>query len=118
MKKFTIALALSLLSATAFAGEDVIVSWTPPSDLQVLPYSGYKLYWTDSTGAPSVLTIPDVTKQQVVIPDVPFGDSEWYMTSLCADCSTTESLPSSTVAFNVKSKGVPSAPTPSVSLAN
>ena len=105
MKKL---LALLLFSSSLMAGEVVTVSWTPPSDFDSLPYSGYTIYYTDSTGAD--FTIPvDVTAVQHVVPNVEFGDSQWYMTSTCL-CTTPESPPSSITPFVVKFKGSGMAP--------
>ena len=115
MKYFVFLLVL-LCSTPLFAGEDVTVSWTPPDDIATLPYSGYKLFWTDSTGTDSVMVIPNPATQQVVIPNVEFGSSAWRMRSLCSLCEQVESADSNTVEFTVKYKGVPSAPVISVSL--
>jgi hypothetical protein len=105
-----LAAALFTVHLQANAGEDVTVTWTPP-DLTEVPYSGYKLYWTDSSGTESFMVIPDKNQTQVLVNNVDFGASLWHMTSLCAACEITESAVSNTVAFTVKFKGVPQPPT-------
>ena len=101
------------------AGETVDVTWELDTTDGV-PYSGFKLFWTDSTGAAQERIIPDPAARSTQVLDVPFGDSSWYMRSLCDNCQAgaTESADSETVTLVVKSKGVPSAPNLSVSLGN
>ena len=105
------------MTTTAFAGEDVSVTWELDT-ADGVPYSGFKLFWTDSTGTAQERIIPDPAARATEVLDVPFGDSSWYMRSLCDDCVTKESAPSSTVTLRVEFKGVPSAPSLSVSLEN
>ena len=115
MKKLLI--GLLLISSTAMAGEDVSVTWELDT-ADGVPYSGFKLFWTDSTGVAQERIIPDPAARATEVLDVPFGNSSWHMRSLCDDCVTKESAPSSTVTLRVEFKGVPSAPSPSVSLVN
>ena len=115
MKKLLI--GLLLISSTAMAGEDVFVTWELDTTDGV-PYSGFKLFWTDSTGVAQERIIPDPAARATEVLDVEFGPSSWYMTSLCDNCVTKESEPSPTVTLRVEFKGVPSAPSPSVSLVN
>ena len=115
MKKLLI--GLLLISSTAMAGETVDVTWELDTTDGV-PYSGFKLFWTDSTGTAQERIIPDPAARATQVLDVPFGDSSWYMRSLCDNCVVTESPDSQTVTLVVKSKGVPSAPNLSVSLGN
>lgn len=102
---------LLLMTTTAFAGEDVTVSWTPPSDLSTLPYDGYFIYYTDSTGSGHKIAIDDKDATEHIVPDVEFGPSQWLMTSRCNSCQVKESDHSNTVDFVVEFKGTPSPPT-------
>ena len=115
MKKLLI--GLLLISSTALAGEDVSVTWELDTTDGV-PYSGFKLFWTDSTGVAQERIIPDPAARATEVLDVPFGNSSWYMRSLCDMCAEPESLPSSTVELDVKKKGRPASPSLSVSLEN
>ena len=101
---------LLLVSSSAFAGEDVTVSWTPPSDLATLPYDGYNIQYTDSLGASFIVPVNDPLATEHVISNVEFGSSQWSMTSTCALCTISESLPSPTIDFVVKAKPEPKAP--------
>jgi len=105
-----------LLAGSAFAGEPVDVTWTHND--QSVEYSGYKLFWTDSSGVEQSRIIPDATSRATTVLDVPYGPSSWYIRSLCENCIQTESDDSAIVTLDVKSKGVPSAPNLSVSLGN
>ena len=105
------------MTTAAFAGEDVSVTWEL-DEADGVPYSGFKLFWTDSTGTAQERIIPDPAARSTQVVNVPFGASTWFMRSLCEDCSTTESVDSATVEFTVKFKGVPSAPNVTVSLGN
>ena len=118
MKKLLI--GLLLISSTAMAGEDVDVTWELDTSDGV-PYSGFKLFWTDSTGTAQERIIPDPAARATQVLNVPFGNSSWYMRSLCNNCQAgaTESPDSETVTLRVEWKGAnPSAPNPSVSLGN
>ena len=108
MKFLTLTAAL-LFSAQAFAGEDVTVTWVTP-DLTELPYDHYTLFYTDSTGAQFQVQIDDVTSTSHIVPDVEYGDSQWWMTSTCLVCAVTESESSAVIDFPVKEKGTPVAP--------
>ena len=118
MKKLLAGIILLFASGVAYAGEDVTVTWTAPADVDALEYDGYWLYYTDSSGEQFKLRIDGKASSSVVVPDVPFGESQWWMTSTCAVCTTTESNSSQIVDFTVKSKGVPSAPSLTISLGN
>ena len=116
MKKLLI--GLLLISSTALAGEDVSVTWELDT-ADGVPYSGFKLFWTDSTGVAQERIIPDPAARATEVLDVPFGNSSWYMRSLCDNCVVTESPDSEVVSLDVKWKGAaPSAPSLSVSLGN
>jgi len=116
MKRLFIALAF--MTSASFAGEDVSVTWELDT-ADGVPYSGFKLFWTDSTGTAQERIIPDPAARATEVLDVPFGDSSWYMRSLCDDCVVTESPDSEVVSLEVKWKGAnPSAPSLSVSLGN
>ena len=118
MNRFSILLLL-VFSPSLFAGEAVTVTWTPPPDVDTFPYDGYRIYYTDSAGAGFQIDILDKTVTQHVIADVEFGPSQWLMTSRCSVCEQTESAQTAAVNFNVKFKGVPSAPSAvNVSLGN
>ena len=106
-----------LLASAAFAGETVNVTWDMDTTDSV-PYSGFKLFWTDVTGIEQTRVIPDPAARATTVLDVPFGNSTWYIRSLCDSCVQTESADSPTVSLDVKSKGVPSAPSLSISLGN
>lgn len=113
MKIYLIAmLAAALFTAhmQANAGEDVTVTWTPPSDISSLPYDGYFIYYTDSTGSGHKIAIDDPAATEHVVPDVEFGPSSWLMTSRCNQCTIKESEHSNTVDFVVEFKGTPSPP--------
>ena len=118
MKKIFFLLLL-LASGAAMAGESVMVTWTPPADVDTLPYSGYRIYYTDSLGQGFVVDITGKAETAHLVPNVEYGPSQWIMTSLCALCVQTESSQSAPVAFTVKHKGAPGAPSQiSVSLGN
>ena len=118
MKKIFFLLLL-LASGAAMAGESVAVSWTPPADVDALPYSGYRIYYTNSDGLEFVIDIAGKSETFHVVPNVEFGPSQWTMTSLCSLCVQTESSQSAAVDFIVKHKGAPGAPSQiNISLGN
>jgi len=118
MNRFSILLLL-VFSPSLFAGEAVTVTWTPPADVDTFPYDGYRIYYTDSQGVGSIIDIDGKDVTQHVVPNVEFGPSQWLMTSRCSVCEQTESAQTAAVNFNVKFKGVPSAPSAvNVSLGN
>lgn len=104
---------LVFFSFTAFAGEDVTVTWTPDA---TSTQDSYRLYYTDSTGTGRQVDIPaydaaDNPITQHVVPNVEFGPSQWAMDARCSFCTVKVSGLSETIDFVVESKTGPKPPT-------
>lgn len=107
MKKFMYVLLL-MFSSLSLAGEDVTVTWS--IDEGAVPYDYYTIFWVDSNGTSGEDRVTDITQKSRVIPNVEYGDSQWWMTSTCLVCVQQHSADSNIVNFSVKEKGTPVAP--------
>ena len=100
----------------AMAGEDVTVTIGAPAvEVPPVPYDGYKIYYIDSTGD-QFEVFTDFDNPIVIVPDVPFGPSQWWATSLCSNCQIKESENSQVVDFIVESKTIPKPPGITISI--
>jgi len=114
MKKIITLLTILFITtamAQAPTGRDVNVRWTPPDNFDSVPYTGYRIYYTDSTGTGHAIDVPDPTATEYLVPNVPWGPSTWVMTSLCPSCEIQqESDPSPQISKNIQSREIPLAP--------
>ncbi len=97
---------LMLISSSAFAGETVTVSWTPPTEntdgSALTDLDGYWIYYTDSNGKDWSVRIDDPAQTKHKIGSVEFGMADFFMT---ATTPSAVSDPSITVQKNVVHTG-------------
>ena len=103
-------------ATTAMAGRAVDLTWNTPADAATVPYSGFKISWTDVNGVVSVIDVNDPAATSVTVPDVPFGNSTWRIASVCESCQVQESPMSVGVGLTVISNLIPTTPALTVTL--